>query len=352
MTEAMPASFGKVGECTGARDNMHPRVVCLLAVASYVAFVLLKSAPTPYLLVFQAAVIWTSLVQLHPSVFEGWTAQQYIKESALLCLYVCLLFLTVVRDNRISTIVAQWGGFVNTIMIPVLAIKDQDYIVAVALILISPFVPEVYCDEKLTLQVHEPGKILGVPSLDNPMPQRWFFRLYYIVFFATYMFQYSWIVWDSYVWLSLSVLVPLIGMEACDYLDASNWLYGSEAQWFLVRLLFLINNNIMGGMVIRTYNRLQATVLFGKVRDGNWLSNLAESSVQRNLLQFISIAALIGLCFIKDLHCARTRKTQGESSGPCQIELPVVQDVPRSGGNGRSLSGDEHPYTRSPSYKW
>ena len=176
----------------------------------------------------------------------------------------------------------------------------------------------------LRLDAHDGAPLLGLPFLNNPLSARWYFRAYYIIFIAVYQFSWSWMVWNAYLWLVLSCLIPLLGME---FGPLSNY-GGTCTSWFVVRLLFLINNNVIGQFVHPMYNVLQTTLLCGDITREDrrhCLSGLApwkkeddedgvtqyvrhdtwRSLLMRNALQSITIGMLFILCILKDKYWTR-----------------------------------------------
>ena len=103
---------------------------------------------------------------------------------------------------------------------------------------------------------------------------------------------------------------------------------GTCTSWFLVRLFFLINNNVVGQFVHPLYNVLQTTLFFGSTTREDrphFLSGIApwkkeddedgvtqyvrhdtwRSLLMRNALQSITIGVLFILCILKDKYWTR-----------------------------------------------
>lgn len=269
-----------------------PIQLWVLRLLQWPALIFLKSREVETLIIVAVTMLWTALFHFLPNAKQQmttWDYKDYIKRISILFFVFAIWLLTLFPGSKFPTILCQWLGMANIVEAMVLGFMDGDYVGAVALALLAPFVSEIYCDDAGLAQVHAGGHVLGLPFLPNPMAPVWFFRLYYVFFVAAYTFGRSWIEWNDWEFLMATCLVPLIGSEL------TNGAYGSPAQWFSVRMFALIFAIMLGSFQTSNYFTLQSAVL-GK----NSLKSLLERPALRNALQAATIVGLVTVCAIGD----------------------------------------------------
>lgn len=243
----------------------------LQAVPKWIAILYLKDKDLKILLSIMAGVLYSSTVftLTYPAIIKksienyGWFG--YVKRISLL-LGLLAYALIYYHPSYFSQKFTQFILFINVAEAGLLAIQNDEYIIGMLMLTISPFTPKMLVSKITNTVIAVPGNIFGFSLITMSVDT--YFKCHYSLLLSLYLFGNYFSKNRLSIWAGMTCIVPLIVDEFDKYNHGSN---------FLIRTMMLILGTIV-----------DTTIDPGFMEKTYFKTNYFENErITRNLVQLI-----------------------------------------------------------------
>jgi len=215
-------------------------------------------------------------------LLSGWLAMFLIYQFPTL--YISQLFIQIILA-------------LNIMIAGILALSYYELPCGLSLLILSFFTPKLTFDGELLIGSNDRSLIVNFCNSKNPVGDHSFLRLYFASLTSLHLFGGYFIEYTMIVSTVLTTIIPFVLLEFLPFKNINSPFHIFPARAFMLFWMVLLD--------CFAYPNFNQSLDFW-----DWKAFLQDSDyavIWRNVLQLLTIAFIIGGCYLKDFLCAQNQ---------------------------------------------